>query len=82
MDPNDQVIKSGARESSATHIIEAAKAGRYTYCFGNQMSSVTAKSVSFNVHDMKRLDASSQGKEKNIISRWWISAWSNDLYWN
>lgn len=69
MDPNDQVIKSGARESSATHIIEAAKAGRYTYCFGNQMSSVTAKSVSFNVHDMKRLDASSQGKEKNIISR-------------
>ncbi|KAI8145583.1 emp24/gp25L/p24 family/GOLD-domain-containing protein [Fennellomyces sp. T-0311] len=55
-DPLARLIKSSVRESTGTHVIEAATAGKHTYCFGNQMSSVTAKSVSFNVHDMQKIE--------------------------
>ncbi|KAG2222582.1 hypothetical protein INT45_008701 [Circinella minor] len=55
-DPGGNLIKSSARESTGTHVIEAAVAGKHTYCFGNQMSSVTAKSVNFNVHDMQKIE--------------------------
>ena len=27
-----------------------SKSGRYTYCFSNEMSTVSGKTVSFNVH--------------------------------
>ncbi|CAO3653038.1 unnamed protein product [Cunninghamella echinulata] len=30
-------------------------AGKYTYCFSNEMSTVSAKSVNFNAHDMERM---------------------------
>ncbi|KAI9323315.1 emp24/gp25L/p24 family/GOLD-domain-containing protein [Dichotomocladium elegans] len=59
-DPQDRVIKSTTRESTGTHVVEANHAGKYTYCFGNQMSSVTAKAVSFNVHDSQKITTSSQ----------------------
>ncbi|RUS15407.1 COPII-coated vesicle protein [Endogone sp. FLAS-F59071] len=55
-DPADHIIKSGARESTGTHTVVAELKGRYTYCFSNQMSAVTDKSVSFNVHGMKRVE--------------------------
>ncbi|ORZ13956.1 emp24/gp25L/p24 family/GOLD-domain-containing protein [Absidia repens] len=54
-DSDDVLIKSTARESIGNHVVTASKKGKYTYCFSNQMSSVTAKSVSFNVHDMERI---------------------------
>ncbi|ORZ01052.1 supernatant protein factor C-terminal domain-containing protein [Syncephalastrum racemosum] len=59
-DPQDRVLKSVAREQMGTHAIEAAQDGRHTYCFGNQMSSITAKSINFNVHDKQKVEASAK----------------------
>ncbi|KAI9020749.1 supernatant protein factor C-terminal domain-containing protein [Phycomyces nitens] len=59
-DQQGRTIKSSAREASGTHIIQAVSPGRYTFCFGNQMSSVTAKSISFNVHDMEKVNESAK----------------------
>ncbi|GAB5586567.1 p24 complex component [Umbelopsis nana] len=53
-DPAERVIKSGIRETTGTHEITASLKGRHTYCFSNQMSSVSDKSVSFNVHDVQK----------------------------
>ncbi|CDH57757.1 supernatant protein factor c-terminal domain-containing protein [Lichtheimia corymbifera JMRC:FSU:9682] len=61
-DPQDHIMKSASRESSGVHVIEASIAGKHTYCFGNQMSSVTAKSVSFNVHDMQKIKSTATEK--------------------
>ncbi|KAI8098926.1 emp24/gp25L/p24 family/GOLD-domain-containing protein [Halteromyces radiatus] len=55
IDPEDNLIKSTARESVGNHVVTANKKGKYTYCFSNVMSSVTAKSINFNVHDMERI---------------------------
>ena len=55
------MIKSSVRESTGTHVIEASTAGKHSYCFGNQMSSITAKSVSFNVHDMQKIENTAKG---------------------
>lgn len=59
-------MKSASRESSGVHVIEASIAGKHTYCFGNQMSSVTAKSVSFNVHDMQKIKSTATGENHTI----------------
>lgn len=58
-DPAERVIKSGIRESTGTHEVIANLKGRYTYCFSNRMSSVSDKSVSFNVHDVQKQGADS-----------------------
>ncbi|KAJ2965058.1 hypothetical protein NQZ79_g121 [Umbelopsis isabellina] len=58
-DPAERVIKSGIRESTGTHEVVANLKGRYTYCFSNRMSSVSDKSVSFNVHDVQKQGADS-----------------------
>ena len=49
-DPNDRPIIGEERQSTGTFSVGAQDDGRYTYCFSNEMSSVTDKSVSFNVH--------------------------------
>ncbi|KAG2178121.1 hypothetical protein INT43_003374 [Umbelopsis isabellina] len=58
-DPAERVIKSGIRETTGTHEVIANLKGRYTYCFSNRMSSVSDKSVSFNVHDVQKQGADS-----------------------
>jgi hypothetical protein len=60
------LIKSTARESVGNHVVTASKKGKYTYCFSNQMSSVTAKSVSFNVHDMERIQETAKSKSEGV----------------
>ncbi|XP_046964137.1 transmembrane emp24 domain-containing protein 2 [Vanessa cardui] len=47
--PDGNVIHSGQRESSGIYTFSAATSGRYTYCFSNQMSTMTPKVVMFNL---------------------------------
>ncbi|CAG8677118.1 6109_t:CDS:2 [Cetraspora pellucida] len=49
-DPNDHVLDSSERQSTGTHGFTAELSGRYTYCFSNEMSTVSEKIVSFNAH--------------------------------
>ncbi|KAG0166258.1 p24 complex component [Apophysomyces sp. BC1034] len=55
-DPNGQMIKSEARQTSGVHIIRATRTGKYIYCFNNILSSIPARSVNFNVHDMQKFE--------------------------
>lgn len=38
------------KKDTGTYSFTATQDGRYKYCFSNEMSTVTAKTVSFNVH--------------------------------
>ncbi|CAG8604959.1 10265_t:CDS:2 [Funneliformis mosseae] len=49
-DPSDRIIENGQKQTTGTYSITATKDGRYTYCFSNEMSTVSEKTVSFNVH--------------------------------
>ncbi|CAE6448425.1 unnamed protein product [Rhizoctonia solani] len=49
-DPINIALNKRLKESEGTASLTAEKDGRYTYCFSNEMSTVTNKEVSFNVH--------------------------------
>ncbi len=49
MGPDDKTIYSGERESSGKYTFAAHLDGVYQYCFGNQMSSMTPKTVMFSM---------------------------------
>ncbi|KAF8220362.1 supernatant protein factor, C-terminal domain-containing protein [Tricholoma matsutake] len=49
-DPDDRVLGKQIRQSTGSLSITAEKHGRHELCFSNQMSAVTDKRVSFNVH--------------------------------
>lgn len=49
LDPDGKIIYQGERESNGKFTFSASKTGVYTYCFGNQMSSMTPKTVMFNM---------------------------------
>lgn len=48
--PNDRVMNTQHKKDTGTYSFTAENDGRYTYCFSNEMSTVTGKTVSFNVH--------------------------------
>ncbi|CAO3650313.1 unnamed protein product [Cunninghamella blakesleeana] len=54
-DPNGQPRKHTNKASSGHHSLVADIPGKYTYCFSNEMSTVSAKSINFNVHDMEHI---------------------------
>ncbi|GBB87867.1 hypothetical protein RclHR1_14360006 [Rhizophagus clarus] len=58
-DPSDYVLESAKKETTATYSLIATRSGRYTYCFSNEMSTVTEKIVSFNVHGVYHVDGGS-----------------------
>ncbi|KAL1454249.1 hypothetical protein WDU94_010522 [Cyamophila willieti] len=47
--PDGNVIYQGERESSGKYTFTAQQSGMYTYCFSNQMSTMTPKVVMFNM---------------------------------
>ncbi|KAH0587245.1 hypothetical protein H2248_006049 [Termitomyces sp. 'cryptogamus'] len=49
-DPDDHVLGKQVRQSTGSLSITAQKDGRHELCFSNQMSAITDKIVSFNVH--------------------------------
>ncbi|KAF8681042.1 Supernatant protein factor protein [Rhizoctonia solani] len=49
-DPINIALHKRLKESEGTASLTAEKDGRYSYCFSNEMSTVTDKEVSFNVH--------------------------------
>lgn len=48
--PGEKLLTDQRKHDTGTHSFTADADGRYQYCFSNEMSSVTAKTVSFNVH--------------------------------
>ncbi|XP_014278646.1 transmembrane emp24 domain-containing protein 2 [Halyomorpha halys] len=47
--PDDSIIHQGLRETSGKYTFSAHASGVYTYCFSNQMSTMTPKVVMFNM---------------------------------
>ncbi|XP_043257161.1 transmembrane emp24 domain-containing protein-like [Colletes gigas] len=63
--PDKKIIYQGDQESSGKYTFAAYRSGVYTYCFGNQKSSMTPKVVMFNMdigENSKPLEQSSDGK--------------------
>ncbi|GAA5949731.1 hypothetical protein JCM3765_007666 [Sporobolomyces pararoseus] len=48
--PNDKLMNQQHKKDTGTFSFTADTDGRFTYCFSNEMSTVTGKTVSFNVH--------------------------------
>ncbi|WVQ77195.1 hypothetical protein IAR50_006878 [Cryptococcus sp. DSM 104548] len=50
MDPNGNVINKQDRKPQGSFSIQVDRAGRFTYCFSNEFSTMSSKTLSFNVH--------------------------------
>ncbi|GAA5855131.1 hypothetical protein JCM8547_002393 [Rhodosporidiobolus lusitaniae] len=48
--PNNRMLSEQRKKDTGTYSFTADQDGRYTYCFSNEMSTVSGKTVSFNVH--------------------------------
>ncbi|GAA5901668.1 hypothetical protein JCM8208_001571 [Rhodotorula glutinis] len=48
--PNGRLMNEQRKKDTGTHSFTAQSDGRFTYCFSNEMSTVSGKTVSFNVH--------------------------------
>ncbi|GAA5842450.1 hypothetical protein JCM9279_005387 [Rhodotorula babjevae] len=48
-DPQDNIIIDGERERQGDYIFTAHSAGEYTFCFSNDMSSLSEKLVDFDI---------------------------------
>ncbi|OWZ60417.1 COPII-coated vesicle protein [Cryptococcus neoformans] len=49
-DPQGKVIHTKNKQPQGSWSITASTEGRFTFCFSNEMSSYTTKTLSFNVH--------------------------------
>jgi protein ERP2 len=48
-DPDDKVVLDGLRERQGDYILTANKVGEYSFCFENDMSTLTEKLVDFDI---------------------------------
>lgn len=62
--PDGAVLYSGQRESSGIFTFSATTSGRYTYCFSNQMSTMTPKVVMFNLEVGEAPNKNNEKKEE------------------
>lgn len=72
--PDGKIIYQGQRETSGKYTFAAHLSGKYTYCFSNQMSTMTPKVVMFDmeVGDTPKTDnkvdgEDTAGKEFNFL---------------
>lgn len=49
-DPNNARLFEQRHKDTGTYSFTATHSGRYTYCFSNEFSTVSDKTLSFNVH--------------------------------
>lgn len=54
--PKGTIIKSLREVSHGDVSVKASDAGKYGYCFSNEMSSLDTKDVSFNIHGVVYVD--------------------------
>lgn len=58
---------STVRGHANTHSLQANIEGKYTYCFGNEFSTVSDKRVGFNVHEnFQKIHESIKGKASYV----------------
>ncbi|KAI6152960.1 emp24/gp25L/p24 family/GOLD-domain-containing protein [Pisolithus thermaeus] len=48
-DPNEKVLLDGQRERSGDYVLTANTAGEYSFCFENDMSTLTDKLIDFDI---------------------------------
>ena len=48
-DPNDRVLLDGARERQGDYVLTANHVGEYSFCFENDMSTLTEKLIDFDI---------------------------------
>jgi hypothetical protein len=68
--PDGKSIYSGERESSGKYAFAAHMNGVYTYCFSNQMSSMTSKTVMFSMDLGDAPQDSSDGEVYGVM--YWV----------
>ena len=48
-DPNDKVLLDGERERQGDYVLTANTVGEYSFCFENDMSTLTEKLIDFDI---------------------------------
>ena len=48
-DPNDKVLLDGTKERQGDYVLTANTVGEYSFCFENDMSTLTEKLVDFDI---------------------------------
>lgn len=48
-DPNEKVILDGHRERQGDYVLTANNVGEYSFCFENDMSTLTEKLIDFDI---------------------------------
>ena len=48
-DPNEKVLLDGQRERQGDYVLTANTVGEYSFCFENDMSTLTEKLVDFDI---------------------------------
>lgn len=73
--PDNKIVHKGKQETSGKYTFAAHAAGDYTYCFSNEMSTMTPKVVMFNMQvgeapkrDVDHKDGDGATKLEDMIS--------------